>query len=849
MRGRGKKILITIFVFIGAVIGSFFIINYNPGPRTVEMSEPTLPVLYVSRDGHFLNEMHGYRKEMDMATMRDGITQLTQDYKMQLLIDTYGAEVKDISCTVYSVNGEKTIGDAAVSKITQEEKQSAWPGSDAKAADSHKVVTLDFGKALLDNTEYQAVLSLNTDGETVYYYFRVAYFAHADYDRCFKYVSDFHSYTIDKKNKSQIADSLEPLWNASNDSFAHVNINNNADTVCWGDLPVKEAAPPVIMVKEINSVYSVFEILSTVTAGADDAKKYYEVSEYFRVRSASDHIYLLDYERNAEQIFGGVAKAGSSLLELGIRSENVTMASNAAANIVSFLQAGELWSYRQDGNEFTKIASFRSGSGYDMDARDSYREHGIRIIRVDENGNTDFIVYGYMNRGPHEGYSGISVCHYDILDDAVIEKYFIPQQTSYQQMKERIGKTMYLTDEDDFYFCAGDKMYRISPDASSQEEVYNGMSHTIAANNGRYVAWTEEKQGIRTNVMHICDLNTMEIYDVKAEDGKYLRPLGFLESDCIFGIATKKDLKKSNSHERFPMSEIHIMDTEKNHKILKTYSKKKTWFDSAVIEDSGTIILSALKQEDGVFVNTDPVTITNNEIMARAKINVDTENETDFKTQVVLKLISPVPAFATNLITPEIAPDKKSHESVLDESLFASDYYVYAKGRVFHATKSLAVAVRSADENAGLVVDRKQNTVWSRAKETWRDPMELTPAGGKSQIAKAVNVMLSAMGNKPSKTDKKLEKQTVFELLQEAQGNGRIMDLTGCTLPQVMYYVDKNTPVLAKLSKNRMVLICGYTSSEVWYYDPEKDETTRTELEAATEEFSGAGNEYYIYLR
>ena len=45
----------------------------------------------------------------------------------------------------------------------------------------------------------------------------------------------------------------------------------------------------------------------------------------------------------------------------------------------------------------TQVFSFRSGD--DMDIRENYDEHAIRILKADEGGSIDFVVYGYMNRG------------------------------------------------------------------------------------------------------------------------------------------------------------------------------------------------------------------------------------------------------------------------------------------------------------------------------------------------------------------------------------------------------------------------------------------------------------------
>lgn len=50
----------------------------------------------------------------------------------------------------------------------------------------------------------------------------------------------------------------------------------------------------------------------------------------------------------------------------------------------------------------TQVFSFRKTENGDF--RDSRVQHDIKIIRVSEEGDIDFVVYGYMNRGTHEGY-------------------------------------------------------------------------------------------------------------------------------------------------------------------------------------------------------------------------------------------------------------------------------------------------------------------------------------------------------------------------------------------------------------------------------------------------------------
>ena len=48
-----------------------------------------------------------------------------------------------------------------------------------------------------------------------------------------------------------------------------------------------------------------------------------------------------------------------------------------------------------------KVFSFRDDDS--VDVRSNYDHHDIRILSVEDDGDMDFLVYGYMNRGNHEG--------------------------------------------------------------------------------------------------------------------------------------------------------------------------------------------------------------------------------------------------------------------------------------------------------------------------------------------------------------------------------------------------------------------------------------------------------------
>ena len=66
-----------------------------------------------------------------------------------------------------------------------------------------------------------------------------------------------------------------------------------------------------------------------------------------------------------------------------------------------------------------------------------------------------------MNRGEHEGESGVSLCRYSYIDNKVEERLYIPVDIPYDILSQNIGNIAYLADENTFYILMDDSLYCI----------------------------------------------------------------------------------------------------------------------------------------------------------------------------------------------------------------------------------------------------------------------------------------------------------------------------------------------------------------------------------------------------
>ena len=74
---------------------------------------------------------------------------------------------------------------------------------------------------------------------------------------------------------------------------------------------------------------------------------------------------------------------------------------------------------------------------------------------MDGDGNVTFAVYGYMNRGAHEGEVGAAIYYYQAEQNNIDEKAFIPSNKSAAVASEELGKAGLLQCGPGDALCAG----------------------------------------------------------------------------------------------------------------------------------------------------------------------------------------------------------------------------------------------------------------------------------------------------------------------------------------------------------------------------------------------------------
>lgn len=661
------KPIVLIVVFIAALITFCIITNKGNKDMTTKQADATLPVMSFNLDKIKINTLHGYTTEMDPTKMRDCVIPISDDRKLSLSISTYGMAVDRISYKIRSMDGKRLVADDEISSFSNK--------------DNTIQADISMPNVMDENTEYLLVFTITSGQDNVYYYSRIMQTDGKAAAKVVEFAKKFHDETFIKDDKSFFTTYMETTTGDRN-TLAHVDLTSTVSQITWGSMAAAQYTNPVIALKEINDSYDVVTIdyvMSCVDGKGET--EYYNVREYFRLRQTESRMYVLNYERTANQIFNSensfISDSGSVIL--GIRSSEAEYRANEAGSVICFVQEGDLYSYDINNGMIIKVFSFRDAEG--IDERENWNHHDIKIVSVDEAGSIDFVVYGYMNRGIHEGEVGAGVYHYDGLAHTIDEEAFIPSKTSYEVLKAEMGKMLYLNEKNEFYLMMDDSLYRINLGSMSVKKVVEGLStgSYCASESNRYFAWVDSANQYSSNTIKVMDLKSGKTFEVKKGDDQYLRPLGFIGEDFIYGQANAADVvSDAAGNTTFPMNGLIILDTSDQSE-LKTYTPSGGYVEKISV-DGYTVTIDLIAQNNGVYAEIGQDTIMNREADSKQKIALDTSQSDTKLTVSAISIAGGKKPDKLKQLTAQMTIN--SHDTAVDLKFDDNTvhFYVYAKG-------------------------------------------------------------------------------------------------------------------------------------------------------------------------
>ena len=841
---RMKKTIIRIAVCVVVFLASALIIgsimNQGHNNMTMEMAPATLPMITMESGGVACNELHGNTVEMDVAYQKDCITLLGEGRQANFTVDTFGREITGISTEVRSIDGSRLIENSEVT---------GW-----KANGKSFSVSLTLKDLIDTNTQYSLTLILELEGEQkVYYYTTILWNDDVHISEILEFATDFHGKLYDKEVAKELTKYLESNSKLTdNGTFHKVNIHSSFQQITWGSLePVQEDAASIRLTQISGNVASLLMDF-VVSTGEGKNKIYYNVEEYYRVRYTSERMYLLDYERTMTQIPDTTRMYANDKILLGITDENVDMMESADGNTVVFSDMGQLLSYNAATNGLTVIFSFYGKDN--ADRRTLYDNHGIKILDVDEGGNVKFAVYGYMNRGRHEGETGIQIISYDNSLNTIEEEVYIPYSKSYAVLKDEMEQLLYRNRQQHVYFFLENGVYDVDLENRSAEQLVSIRQDDSlqVSENHEIIVWQEGDDINHSNQLNVRNLNTGEQTVIRAEDGEAIRPLGFMGEDIIYGVARESDIRTENSGQIFyPMYKVCISNSSGDN--LKEYGQDGIYIVDCAIEGNQITLSRIQRSENGSYQEILDDQIMNNVEEEPGQNKVVTADIDIYERYVQIQTKTTIDTKTIKVLNPKEVVFEGGRELTLDAVSEVSRYYVYNAYGVQGIYSAPGKAVKEAYDSAGVVANDRGITVWLKGNRVSRNQImaikEESVTDQKNSLTVCLDNILRHAGITRNTEYDLAQGKTAIQILEENMTGVQVLDLSGCSLDAVLYYVNQDIPVLAILEDGEAVLVTGFNEFNVVIMEPSTGKLYKKGMNDATTWFAENGNHFISYMK
>lgn len=889
MKKIGTLVIRIIVMAVFFVITIFLVDKFQNRQYknlAMEMENATLPLVYVDYEGRYINCLHGYTTVVDTTMLRDCITPVTDDKKVTFAVDDKNGYAKTYSYELWSISGDSLIENGDLTSDTEE--------------NGYRIFDIDIRMDIKPDTEYMLIFKLDgADGQTVRYYTRIVVNDNYHASELLDFVEQFNASTFDyeaNEEGSFIYPYMQAYKGQDDDSLSmgHLNLTSSYKELVWSGVNPVRITSIIPQIKEIDVNYAVIELDYVTTAeNTDGESDYYSIKEYYRVSykepeteddtetatgaedaEASEDtgeadnagtISVMNFDRYIDEYFNrtGVDNK-NNVYEIGVvLDKKLDYRYSSDNKKIGFVRNGQLWLYNYSENQISMVFGFWMDDVENV--RNTYNNYGINMISMDDDGNMIFAVYGYMNRGAHEGKLGISLCSYDAAEQEVTELVFAECNEPYAAMKDEVSRLTYY-DGTNFYFMLGNKVNCINVEEKQLSYYVDHVSldHVYVSDDMQVMAYDSSDQAADNATLTLVNFTTGQTYTLDAGAGKSLVCYGFKNRDLIYGICNTADsdisidkdsfAKKNLSekvYSRIPSYKLFIVDENGNQ--IKEYQKDDDYIIDISVEDDLIYMTKGSKKTDRFrLAEDDFITYKESDDVKRVDITTKT-------TSGIAKLYFTVPSniYLTYIpylnITKNTVGDRSSDMLITVEDEYAG-YMVYDNLGLTGIYEKAGDAINRATQIAGIVVSKDGEIVYRQSEmqayNTIASSIYHQSSGSvDASLWDCVYMTLIYEGvTDLTYEDMKVSGTDPVQVLTEL-GKYPGADISGISLDLVFGYISNGIPVISRINDGRYVMVVSYNSEAVRYYDPVLDtevRVSRKEYEAA---MSQGNNELYSYVQ
>ena len=839
------KIIYAIVVFVVAVFILGKLSNGDNADMTAKMQPATLPVVTLVTDEGAVNPLHGYLSAVDVNYIRGSVLPTDQDRKFSFNINTYGNKVWDLGFELRSIDGSRLIENTQIVDYAE--------NGDVISGD------IQLKDLITTDTEYMLVLVMQTESGTAKYYTRVVWpedGSKYNLDECLDFVLGFSEATFSKTAAKEYSKYLESNSEGDNTTFNKVDIHSSFNQVTWGDLNITAHTTPDVYVTDIHSQTASFELQYRVSIKDGTINRTYNVVEDYRVRYTSDRLYLLNFERSMNYIFdSGSYSITQNGIYLGIEDPEIEFKESDSGSVFAFVSENRLFVFNNSESKLAYVFGFYDSDNDDIRTR--WNKNLIKILNIDEAGNVKFAVAGYMNRGLHEGEVGIAVYDYNISLNAVEEQVFINSSSSAEILMSYFDRLAYASNNEMFYCMLDQNIYEIDliekTGSSVVDDIGNGQYKISESEN--VISWQNDD----FKSLHVMNLNTRATSEITAEDGDYIILLGFMGEDLIYGLVHESDvLNDQIGNPIYAMYSLRIEDSEGN--LLEKYSPDGIYITGVTVNGNQLKMTRVVKDEEGTgYISTYDDQIMNTLEVESGNNTVDVSSVDVFEKIVQITTKSEIKTKQLRVLTPNqtlFEGDRDVERAIERDTEKNPLYYAYGLDGSVRIYANPASAILDANDAPGVVTSDNNEYIWIKGNLLRSNQiMAITRMGesyenmtSQNPVAVCLDLVLQFKGTNRDVEALLENGMGVEQILENSLTQARVLDLDGCPLSTVLYYVNQDIPVICLLNNGEAMLVIGFNELNTVLMDPSTGTVYKYGMNDSAQLFENNGNHFITYI-
>lgn len=847
MKKSVLKIIILVVVFIIGIVSISYLDNQTSTAMTEVMQPSTLPVIHLQNEGLSYNSLYGYLGEIELMYMRDNISQLSAKRELVFNVESFEEEIIKVAYEIRNIDGTRLIENGEIREVNK-----TFNGVTG---------TLSLKDLIEVNQEYKLIFIIDTkERKNIQYITRVIWNDNLNLFYHLDFMKFFHEQTFDIEAAISITKYLESNSEGDNSGFQYVDIHSSFNQITWGDLSVEKLIEPLIEITEIDGYTSYGNIKYLVNINNFGEEGIYYVEEKYRIRYTADRMYLLEFERVMNKYFDiSQDNYSGNLINLGIVNKKIELVESEGSSIKAFVVNNSLYSYNGSIGSIAEVFSFYVIN--EPDIRNMYNNHKVKILQVTETGNITYAIYGYMNRGRHEGEIGIQIMEYDSNSNANTELLWIKYAKSSEILQAELDELLYLNGNNQLYMKLEDKIYSINLDTLKLDEIVQfslDESIYISQNNQMIIYQIGEKIN-QSEQVKLLNLRNQKMHTILAAENEYIVPLGFIGEDAVIGrvspfmymgddISTQK-VEINNEDNLTLIYEINILDIEGN--IIKTYAKSGVFITECIVENNQLILEQVQLTASGRYEKISTEYIKNNEVN-HSNNNLQTIVTEILQTQVQIKVTASIDEKKLQTKYAESIILERYNEITIDMQE-QERYYVYGLDGLEYVYMQPAVAVKKAYEMSGVVIGESGEYVWRKTQRAYSNQIMaikgVETTDEKNSLVICLDTILKYEGIIRNSEYLIGRGETIQSILEENLENTHVLNLEDCNLDSLLYYINLDLPVLVTLKDGNAVLIIGFNEYNIVLMDPNVGEVFKMGMNDSIMWLEEYIDEAYTYIR